>query len=54
VASLASLFAAPMTHATQPIPIEPMLDMSYRSLAQLETRLGLGLGLGLGVGLGLG
>ena len=38
VASLASLFAAPMTHATQPIPIEPLLGMTYRSLAQLETR----------------
>ena len=26
-----------MTHATQPIGLDPLLAMSYRSLAQLET-----------------
>ena len=38
VASLAALFAQPFTHATQPVPLEPLLAMSYRSLARLETR----------------
>lgn len=38
VASLASLFATPISHMTEQVPLEPLLTMSYRSLAQLETR----------------
>jgi len=38
VASLAALFAQPFTRETQPVPLEPLLAMSYRSLARLETR----------------
>ena len=38
VASLASLFAAPMTATTPPIEIEPLAALTYQSLGQLETR----------------
>ena len=38
VASLASLFAAPMTATTPPIEIEPLAALTYQSLGQLETQ----------------
>ena len=38
VASLAALFAAPMTAMTPPIDIEPLAALTYESLGELETR----------------
>ena len=38
VASLAGLFASPITPTTQPVDLAPLAALTYASLGQLETR----------------